>query len=51
MLLEDGRPLRARYVVTNTPLAGRLVARDPKSRLRLYATNGSVELAPAAKRT
>jgi hypothetical protein len=51
VLHEDGRPLRARYVVTNTPVAGRLLARDPKSRLRLYATSGTVELAPRANRT
>jgi hypothetical protein len=34
--LADGRPFRARYVVSDVPLAGTVIARDLKSGLRLY---------------
>jgi hypothetical protein len=45
-LVEKGEPIQARYVVANydLPLAGTLIARDPKSGLRLLRIKGPLRL-------
>lgn len=46
LLLEDGTPLAARYVVTDSylPLVGRVVARDGRSGLLLYDFAGPIRV-------